>query len=109
MDKNQIREVIARRAAKELKDGDVVNLGIGLPTLIPNYLPEGVTVTLQTENGAMGMGVAPAEGQEDKNLINAGGGLHNAESGRLHLRFRNIVRHHPRRSCERVGAGCFAG
>ncbi len=74
MDKNQIREVIARRAAKELHDGDVVNLGIGLPTLIPNYLPEGVTVTLQTENGAMGMGVAPAEGQEDKNLINAGGG-----------------------------------
>ncbi len=74
MDKNQIREVIARRAAKELKDGDVVNLGIGLPTMIPSYLPEGVTVTLQTENGAMGMGVAPEEGREDKNLINAGGG-----------------------------------
>ena len=74
MDKNQIREVIARRAAKELKDGDVVNLGIGLPTMIPSYLPEGVTVTLQTENGAMGMGVAPEEGKEDKNLINAGGG-----------------------------------
>lgn len=74
MDKNQIREVIARRAALELKDGDVVNLGIGLPTMIPSYLPEGVTVTLQTENGAMGMGVAPAEGKEDRNLINAGGG-----------------------------------
>ena len=74
MDKNEMREVIAKRAAKELHDGDVVNLGIGIPTLIPNYLPEGVTVTLQTENGAMGMGPTPEEGQEDKNLINAGGG-----------------------------------
>lgn len=75
MDKNEMREVIAKRAAKELHDGDVVNLGIGIPTLIPNYLPEGVSVTLQTENGAMGMGSTPAEGTEDKNLINAGGGF----------------------------------
>lgn len=75
MDKNEMREVIAKRAAKELHDGDVVNLGIGIPTLIPNYLPEGVSVTLQTENGAMGMGGTPAEGEEDKNLINAGGGF----------------------------------
>jgi len=74
MDKNEMREVIAKRAAKELHDGDVVNLGIGIPTLIPNYLPDGVTVTLQTENGAMGMGPTPEEGKEDKNLINAGGG-----------------------------------
>lgn len=74
MDKDQIREVIAKRAAKELHDGDVVNLGIGIPTMIPNYLPEGVTVTLQSENGAMGMGPTPAAGDEDKNLINAGGG-----------------------------------
>ena len=74
MDKNEMREVIAKRAAKELHDGDVVNLGIGIPTLIPNYLPEGVTVTLQTEDGAMGMGPTPEEGKEDKNLINAGGG-----------------------------------
>ena len=74
MDKNEMREVIAKRAAKELHDGDVVNLGIGIPTLIPNYLPEGVSVTLQTENGAMGMGPTPEEGKEDKNLINAGGG-----------------------------------
>ena len=74
MDKNEMREVIAKRAAKELHDGDVVNLGIGIPTLIPNYLPEGVTVTLQTENGAMGMGPTPEEGKEVKNLINAGGG-----------------------------------
>lgn len=75
MDKNEMREVIAKRAAKELHDGDVVNLGIGIPTLIPNYLLEGVSVTLQTENGAMGMGGTPAEGTEDKNLINAGGGF----------------------------------
>jgi len=70
-----MREVIAKRAAKELHDGDVVNLGIGIPTMIPNYLPEGVEVTLQTENGAMGMGPTPAEGEEDKNMINAGGGF----------------------------------
>ena len=81
MDKNEMREVIAKRAAKELHNGDVVNLGIGIPTLIPNYLPEGVEVTLQTENGAMGMGPTPAAGEEDKNLINAGGGAITLEKG----------------------------
>ena len=81
MDKDQVREVIAKRAAKELHDGDVVNLGIGIPTMIPNYLPEGVTVTLQSENGAMGMGPTPAAGEEDKNLINAGGGYITLLSG----------------------------
>lgn len=81
MDKNEMREVIAKRAAKELHDGDVVNLGIGIPTLIPNYLPDGVEVTLQTENGAMGMGPTPAEGEQDKNLINAGGGFITLEPG----------------------------
>lgn len=73
MDKNQIREVIARRAALELKDGDVVNLGIGLPTAIPAYLPEGVNVTLQSENGLVGMGPAPEQGKEDPDYVNAGG------------------------------------
>ena len=58
----------------ELHDGDVVNLGIGLPTLVPNYLPEGVEVILQTENGLIGMGPTPAPGEEDPDLINAGGG-----------------------------------
>lgn len=74
MDKNQIREVIARRCAKELKDGFVVNLGIGLPTLIPNYLPEGVKVVLQSENGLLGLGPTLEEGKENKYLVNAGGG-----------------------------------
>ena len=63
MEKEQIREVIARRVAMELHDGDVVNLGIGLPTLVPNYLPEGVEVILQTENGLIGMGPTPAPGR----------------------------------------------
>lgn len=73
MDKNQIREVIARRAALELKDGDVVNLGIGIPTYVANYIPEGVHVTLQSENGLLGMGPSPEEGHQDENLANAGG------------------------------------
>lgn len=74
MDKNQIREVIAKRVARELKDGDVVNLGIGLPTMVPNYVPEGVHLILQSENGLLGMGKTPVEGEEDPHYINAGGG-----------------------------------
>ena len=74
MDKNEIRTFIARRAAQELHDGDVVNLGIGLPTLIPNFLPEGVHVVLQSENGMIGMGPTPEEGKENPWYINAGGG-----------------------------------
>lgn len=73
MDKNMIREVIAKRVAKELKDGDVVNLGIGLPTLVANYIPEGIDVTFQSENGFVGLGPAPEAGKEDKDLVNAGG------------------------------------
>lgn len=73
MDKNMIREVIAKRVAKELKDGDVVNLGIGLPTLVANYIPEGMDVTFQSENGFVGLGPVPEAGKEDKDLVNAGG------------------------------------
>jgi 3-oxoacid CoA-transferase len=67
-----LRERIIKRAAKELKDGMYVNLGIGLPTLAANYLPEGVNIQLQSENGLMGMGPWPTEGTEDADFINAG-------------------------------------
>ena len=73
MDKNQVKVVIAKRVAKELKDGDVVNLGIGLPTMVANYIPEGVDVILQSENGFVGIGPIPEAGKEDKYTVNAGG------------------------------------
>lgn len=66
------KEIIAKRVAKEFKDGDVVNLGIGLPTMVANYVPDDIEIILQSENGFTGIGPAPAEGEEDKDLVNAG-------------------------------------
>ncbi len=66
------KEQIAQRIARELKDGYYVNLGIGIPTLVANYIPAGINVVLQSENGLLGMGPFPMEGEEDPDLINAG-------------------------------------
>ena len=73
MDKNQIKAFIAARVAKELKDGDVVNLGIGLPTMVPQFLPEGVHVTLHAENGIIGAGLVTDENRDPIHVVDAGG------------------------------------
>ena len=86
-----IKNFIAARVAKELKDGDVVNLGIGLPTLVPNHLPEGVDLTLQSENGFVGL-VPLEEGKESPHVMNAGGVM----AGILKCR---LICHYSRRPC----------
>lgn len=73
MDKQQLQEFVAKRVAQELQDGSLVNLGIGLPTLVPNFLTEGREVIFQSENGFIGLGPVPAEGQVDPCISNAGG------------------------------------
>jgi len=73
MEKQEIKNFIAKRVAKELNDGDLVNLGIGLPTLVGNFIPKGITVHLQSENGLIGLGPAPKKEDADKDITNAGG------------------------------------
>jgi len=68
-----IKERIAKRVAQELHDGDVVNLGIGLPTMVSDYVPDDITICLQSENGILGMGAVPAADSYDRNIVNAGG------------------------------------
>ncbi len=80
-DKNYKRQIIGWRVAQEMQDGDYVNLGIGIPTMAANYIPEGVSVVFQSENGIMGVGPAPAEGMQDEEMINAGGGYITAAPG----------------------------
>lgn len=75
------KDIIARRVAQELKDGDVVNLGIGLPTLVSNYIPKDVHITLQAENGILGMGPICAPGDEDCDVVNAGNQFVHIQNG----------------------------
>lgn len=72
MDRSELKTFIAKRVAKELKNGDVVNLGIGLPTMVANYVPEDKNIFFQSENGFIGLGPAPLEGEEDDKIVNAG-------------------------------------
>ncbi|MDR2006205.1 MAG: succinyl-CoA--3-ketoacid-CoA transferase, partial [Acidaminococcales bacterium] len=69
----EAKERIARRVALEFKNGDYANLGIGIPTQVANYLPDGVSIMLESENGFLGVGAAPGPGEEDKDIVNAGG------------------------------------
>jgi len=73
MDKDTIQDFIAKRVAKELKDGQVVNLGIGLPTRVANFIPQGINVHFQSENGFIGLGPSPAFEDIDEDIVNAGG------------------------------------
>ncbi len=75
LDSKQAKEVIAKRVAKELKAGQLVNLGIGLPTFVANYIPKDANITFQSENGLVGLGPTPEAGQENVHLTNAGGAL----------------------------------
>ncbi|SCC28976.1 acetate CoA/acetoacetate CoA-transferase beta subunit [Gilliamella bombicola] len=73
MDKEQLQNYIAKRVAKELHDGDIVNLGIGLPTRVANFIPTGIEIILQSENGFLGLGPTPSTDEIDESIVNAGG------------------------------------
>lgn len=99
------REQMAMRVARELRDGYYVNLGIGIPTLVANYIPDGMDVMLQSENGLLGMGAFPDEQSLDADMINAGKQTVTARTGRGHFRLGPVVCHDPRRPCRPDRAG----
>ena len=103
------REQMAARAAQELQDGFYVNLGIGIPTLVSNYIPAGVNVQLQTENGMLGMGPFPYEGEEDPDLINAGKQTITELPTTSYLLERRFLRDDPRRPHRPVDPRRHAG
>ena len=92
LDKNGI----AQRIAQELRDGWYVNLGIGIPTLVANYIPEGIEVEFQSENGILGMGPFPIDGEEDADLINAGKQTITAMNGAAYFDISDVICNDPR-------------